>query len=562
VTWGKDLLKIYGLVLGAAFVVLPVFLVVELIIYSPALGIFGICIALLPFIAGSYILYYLLKKKVTPSPYYYMYSNYNYNPNQAYGYGYQYYQPAYGYQPYGYQPYGYQPYGYQPAYYGYQPQPAYGTYGSPYYPPQQPVAQPTIRSEILPSEKDGQEEKLDIPDVKWLLPVLLIAIVLGFLALLGMTATPGLVVLFIPCFVVGFSFPSLIWISYVYSKDIYEPEPARVVMIAMTWGMLSTIPSLIFEVPSVYLPASMAWMSATIVAPFVEEAFKPMILPFLRIKIDDELDGIIYGVTAGMGFAIMENLNYEMSAIVGTSAVWSWSFTTLARGLASTVIHAVGAGIIGYAYARYVMKKGSMTEIAMAYLFAVGLHMTWNGTLSALEPAISAGDTMALYGQITFMVIWPCIEFIILRIALNKAMHLDEELFGPMGARPFGKPKPVGIGVSGAAPTGPSPGQPPSGPPQMRGPPLAQTPPQPSYQSPPGYGYQPPPPPTVNVPERARAASGPPRRPDPGILPARIDTDEDFDEVVGDQSTTPKPPRTYGGPPPPPDHEEIILDED
>ena len=557
--WGKDLLKIYGLILGAAFIVLPIFLVISLILYDPTYGVLSICIALLPFIIGSYILYYLLKKKVTPSPYYYMYSNYNYNPNQAYAYNYQYYQ-----QPYGYQPYGYQPYGYQQAYYGYQPayQPAYGSYGYPSYPPQQPVVQPTIRSEILPSEKDGQEEKLDLPDVKWLLPILLLAIVLGFVSLLGMSSIPGLVFLFIPCFVVGFSFPSLMWISYVYSKDIYEPEPARVVMIALTWGMLSTIPSLIFEVPSAYLPAGMAWMSAVLFAPFVEEAFKPMILPFLKIKIDDELDGIIYGVTAGMGFAIMENLNYEMSAMLGSSAVWSWSFTTLARGLASTVIHAVGAGIIGYAYARYVMKKGSMIEIAMAYLFAVALHMAWNGTLTALEPVIASGDIMALYGQLTFMGIWPVIEFIILRITLNKAMHLDEALFGPMGAMPYGKPKPVGAAVSGAQPSGPLPGQPPSGPPQMGGPPQPTMPPGPSYSSPPGYGYQPPPPPSSTAPERAKAASGPPKRPDPGILPARIDTDDDFDDVIEDRSAGPQPPRSYSGPPPPPGHEGIILDED
>jgi hypothetical protein len=60
----KDLLKIYGLILGAAAIVLPLMIVVELTLAYSGLGLAeGLCIGILPFIFGAYTLYYLLKKK-------------------------------------------------------------------------------------------------------------------------------------------------------------------------------------------------------------------------------------------------------------------------------------------------------------------------------------------------------------------------------------------------------------------------------------------------------------------------------------------------------------------
>lgn len=526
----KDLLKIYGLILGAAAIVLPLIIAVGIALTNPGLGIvYGLCIGITPFIFGAYILYYLLKKKVTPSPYYYYYSTYNPNPYQGYGYS------SYGAPP----PY----YNYPQGSYGYQPY-QYSGYGYPYAQPQyQPVQQQPPRSQILPSEKDEPEEKLELPPVQWLLIILLISIIVGFAAFAF-----DMILLFIPCFVIGFSFPSLIWISYVYGKDIYEPEPGRVVLIALTWGMLSTIPALIFNTGSSVLLSSAVWMVAVFVAPFVEEAFKPLILPFLRIKIDNELDGIIYGVTAGMGFAIMENLNYELGAVVG--GAYSWSFTTLARGLGSTVIHAVGAGVIGYAYARYHMKKGSLWEIGAAYLFAVGLHMTWNGTLTALE---AVGGNTALAGMIMFMVIWPIIEFLILKIFLDRSTHIDEEMFGPLGARPFGKPRtPAPAGAPGALAAGP-----PSGPGRPTQPERALQPqksPEPqrpyAYAPPPSYSYRPPSPPSV--PQRAQPAYSPPPRPEPATRPSRPPPEDDFDVVL----EAPPPTPTAPSPPPKPEYKD------
>lgn len=277
-------------------------------------------------------------------------------------------------------------------------------------------------------------EKLEIPGVKPLLFILIFSIIIGTVAL-----WLDILLLFIPCFIIAFSFPSLIWVSYVYSKDIYEPEPGRIVLIALTWGMLSTIPSIIFEAPFIWFPV---FVLATFVAPPVEEFFKPLILPFLKIKIDGELDGLIYGVTAGMGFAMMENLFYEMSVFLipsNVDAAAAWSILALARGLGSTIGHAVGAGIIGYAYGMYVNNRGNMLHLAGAFGIAVGLHMTWNGVLTLLE----GYETAAIY---LFIVVWPILEFFILKYFVDKATEIDRAMFAP-GASHALQPKEAKLGA-------------------------------------------------------------------------------------------------------------------
>ena len=44
-------------------------------------------------------------------------------------------------------------------------------------------------------------------------------------------------------FVIAFAFPGLIWVSYIYSRTVTSPEPQRLVLIALAWGMFSTLPS-------------------------------------------------------------------------------------------------------------------------------------------------------------------------------------------------------------------------------------------------------------------------------------------------------------------------------
>ena len=98
---------------------------------------------------------------------------------------------------------------------------------------------------------------------------------------------------------------------------------------------------------------------------------------------------------------MVENCLYEFGFIIsGADPVTFWGIGSLIRGLGSTIVHGVGAGLIGYAFARYLMDKnktGTFINIILAYIAAVGLHAAWNGLA-----VVTSGS---LYGLIIIMVV-------------------------------------------------------------------------------------------------------------------------------------------------------------
>lgn len=277
--------------------------------------------------------------------------------------------------------------------------------------------------------------KLNMPTFGFLLFVFFIAIVVGLLVLLTIETRFGTLawIPFIFIFVIGFSFPSFMWISLVYSKDLFTPEPARNIMVVLTWGMLSVIPAVIGEILLDQFWAffgfsfvALMFLGAAVNAPFIEEFFKPLGLKFVKFNINTKLDGLIYGVTAGMGFAMIENLGYEFSVLIepfihfsseggvpgdfATTISASWALTSLIRGLSSTIGHAVGAGMIGMAFYTFRNSpKRSLLPLISAFAFAVTLHMGWNAVVTVFEfRNIHAGI------QLLFIILFPVMELMIL----------------------------------------------------------------------------------------------------------------------------------------------------
>jgi RsiW-degrading membrane proteinase PrsW (M82 family) len=296
--------------------------------------------------------------------------------------------------------------------------------------------------------KKGYFKKLNMPSFKVLLTIFLLDIIIGAILLLTIESWYGTFawVPFVFIFVIAFSFPSFLWISFVYREDVFTPEPARNIMIVLTWGMLSVIPAIIGEVilESIWISmafagATIAFLGSTVNAPFVEELCKPFGLRFVKNDINTKLDGLIYGVTAGMGFAMIENLLYEFSVLIAPIAEFiinpgetgelaaavssSWALTSLVRGLGSTIGHAVGAGMIGMAYFEFRRSRGNILPLISAFSIAVILHMTWNGTLSVIE--MYELDFAFLIG---FIILFPILELIILNQLIKIARSEEPEL--------------------------------------------------------------------------------------------------------------------------------------
>ena len=274
-----------------------------------------------------------------------------------------------------------------------------------------------------------KKQELQLPNSGILFFGFLLSLALG-IAVLGERGP--FLYLFPIAFLVAFSFPGLIWVSYIYSRTITSPEPQRLVLIALAWGMFSTLPSSLlndlgarvvdvdqnalfgngtFGTPELVL--------VSVIAPFVEELLKPIGLIFVIKRLKTPYEGVLYGVACGMGFAIIENMLYELFILIwyGSDA---WTLNAFVRGIGSTVLHAVGPAAIGFAVAfSNQMQKPLRNYLILAYLFGFTMHALWNGF--ATMPLMLEGQfwEYTSYVLIAIMILL-CLAFIIKALEYGK----------------------------------------------------------------------------------------------------------------------------------------------
>jgi RsiW-degrading membrane proteinase PrsW (M82 family) len=274
-----------------------------------------------------------------------------------------------------------------------------------------------------------EKQELQLPNSGILFFGFLLSLALG-IAVLGERGP--FLYLFPIAFLVAFSFPGLIWVSYIYSRTITSPEPQRLVLIALAWGMFSTLPASLlndlgarivnvdqnalfgngeFGTPELIL--------VSVIAPFVEELLKPIGLIFVIKRLRTPYEGVLYGVACGMGFAIIENMLYELFILIwyGSDA---WTLNAFVRGIGSTVLHAVGPAAIGYAVAfSNQMQKPMRNYLILAYLFGFTMHALWNGF--ATMPLMLEGQFWEYTSYVLIVImIALCLAFIIKALEYGK----------------------------------------------------------------------------------------------------------------------------------------------
>lgn len=182
--------------------------------------------------------------------------------------------------------------------------------------------------------------------------------------------TPGL----IPLLIVSF-LPGILWVWFFYRKDKNQPEPVSLVIKAFIYGAISVFPAALAEAPfrqfiSDGTPGiGRLFIISILVIGLVEETAK-----FIAVKLavydhaefDEIIDGIIYAVSAGLGFAAVENLFY--SARFGITV-------GLFRAFITDLAHASFSGIVGYhmSLAKF-HGKNTFLVLGKGLITAIGLH--------------------------------------------------------------------------------------------------------------------------------------------------------------------------------------------
>ncbi|MGE5508130.1 MAG: PrsW family intramembrane metalloprotease [Chitinophagales bacterium] len=185
--------------------------------------------------------------------------------------------------------------------------------------------------------------------------------------------------------------PGLLWVWFFYRYDRYEPEPKRMVFRTFVAGMIAVFPAAVLETsvrPFILNSSSLVTMFIAVVVGIglVEEGVKLLVVywsAYRKPEFDEVLDGVIYGTTAGLGFASLETFFYIQRYGLGVAP---------ARALLTALAHASFTGLAGYylGLAKLGPPESRRGRIIRGLFFAVLLHAVYDFLiLSKLAPTYS-----------------------------------------------------------------------------------------------------------------------------------------------------------------------------
>ena len=203
--------------------------------------------------------------------------------------------------------------------------------------------------------------------------------------------------------------PALLLVIYFYKRDAQKKEPVSLIWKIFILGFFSVLPAVVLELllepfTALSTPLQSIFARAFVVAALVEEGIKLAVIRlfvYKRSEFDEITDGIIYTVTAAMGFACFENILYSTGGLS----------TVLLRAFTAVPLHALASGIMGYyiGLSRFSEKGVMIKGLAIAVL----IHGLYDFVLF----------TNTILGFLVIPIL--IISWIILKRLLDKALYLD-----------------------------------------------------------------------------------------------------------------------------------------
>jgi len=136
-------------------------------------------------------------------------------------------------------------------------------------------------------------------------------------------------------------------------------------------GGIEEIEQILYEIMKQPLISAAIFLTIGLIAPFIEEIFKPMSTWFLLSRPLEEYEGFSLGLISGGTFAILES-----AGMVIQMDIQDWLIAITLRA-ATGVLHVGLSGLVGYGLARSWHQKQLGTGIL--YIFtATILHGAWN----------------------------------------------------------------------------------------------------------------------------------------------------------------------------------------
>mgnify|MGYP001196581658 CR=1 FL=1 len=240
--------------------------------------------------------------------------------------------------------------------------------------------------------------------------------------------------------------PSLLLLWYFYSKDKY-PEPPRVVFTTFFLGILTIIPVLCVALPMLFFvanrlenPYAYGITIGCLSAGIPEELFKFTVIFYYCMRhseFDEPMDGLVYGVTASLGFATLENVLYVSQGGL---------YMAIGRALTAVPMHASVGAIMGYYCGRARFAPANRGQLLfLAWFVPMLLHSLYDIPLFVMLKRFSGGIGETVEGtpnisseDITFVlgclgtVLLILIISVVMAVRLARKLKNEQASFGGM----------------------------------------------------------------------------------------------------------------------------------
>jgi RsiW-degrading membrane proteinase PrsW (M82 family) len=196
---------------------------------------------------------------------------------------------------------------------------------------------------------------------------------------------------------------ALLWLRRFRKMDKYEKEPERLIFLAFGAGALAIVPSGILESfvnvsnlsgssPPANLFVAFLWVGT------VEEFFKYLavrLTAYRSPQFNEVMDGMIYMISAALGFAAAENVGYMLGF---------GFFVGFLRAILSYLGHVSFSAILGY-YLGKAKLGGQGNWLWIGFIWAISLHWLYDaffviGTIRSSFGFLSLGLMVWVFGLI------------------------------------------------------------------------------------------------------------------------------------------------------------------
>ena len=184
----------------------------------------------------------------------------------------------------------------------------------------------------------------------------------------------GAIVIFIflavPLWLLGFSIPVLAWWS-VASRRLRLPIRRVQAEGWLVAGMLSAFPAFLANslltpemIPSSWNAIQTDMALIAVGAPIIEETCKALAIILFIPTLRGPRSGFMVGFSVGLGFALIENVQYVAGSLFGGPA--NLAATTLIRGVGSIPAHALWTALVGSSIGGFVASRDLNMRISLA----------------------------------------------------------------------------------------------------------------------------------------------------------------------------------------------------